>query len=74
MNEMIEIAITLYTRAEQEISGIPNIGQLTPGYQADFIVLDQDILEINPEKIDEISVLETYIGGELVYQHEGVLN
>lgn len=51
---------------------IPNIGQLTPGYQADFIVLDQDILEMNPEKIDEIKVLETYMGGELVYQRGDV--
>ncbi|WHX98315.1 amidohydrolase [Neobacillus sp. DY30] len=70
----IETAITLYTRAAQEISGIPYIGQLTPGYQADFIILDQDILEIDPEKIDEIRILETYMGGELVYQREGVTN
>lgn len=70
----VETAITLYTRAAQEISGIPNIGQITTGYQADFIILDQDILEIDPEKIDEIRVLECYMGGELVYQREGVTN
>lgn len=70
----IETAITLYTRAAQEISGIPNIGQLKLGYQADFIIMDQDILELHPEKIDEIKVLETYMGGELVYQFEGVSN
>ncbi|MEC1524965.1 amidohydrolase [Neobacillus niacini] len=68
----IKTAITLYTKAAQEISGIPNIGQIAPGYQADFIVLDQDILEVDPEKIDEINVLETYIGGELVYQLDRV--
>lgn len=70
----IETAITLYTRTAQEISGIPNIGQLTPGYQADFIILDQDILEMDSDKIDEIKVIETYMGGKLVYQREGVGN
>jgi predicted amidohydrolase YtcJ len=67
----IETAITLYTRAAQEISGVPNIGQLAPGYQADFIVLEQDILEMNPERIDEIIVQETYMDGQIVFQREG---
>ncbi|WP_227935181.1 amidohydrolase [Alkalihalobacillus deserti] len=64
----VETAITLYTRAAQEITRIPEVGQLVPGYHADFIVLDQDILEINPEKIDEIRVEETYMSGSLVYE------
>ena len=48
---------------QEEVTRIPNIGQLTPGYQAVFIVLDQDILEISINKIDEVHVGEIYIGG-----------
>lgn len=64
----VPTAITLYTRGAQEITRIPDIGQLKPGYHADFIVLDQDILELAPEKIDEVRVEETYMGGQLVYK------
>lgn len=63
----VEDAILLYTKHAQQITRIPNVGQLKPGYFADFIVLDRDILNVNPEEIDEIHVLETYIQGEKVY-------
>ncbi|TCP21077.1 hypothetical protein EV207_14627 [Scopulibacillus darangshiensis] len=68
----ISTAITLYTKEAQEITRIPDVGQLIPGYHADFIVLDQDILEISPETIDEVKVEETYMGGNLVYQAKSV--
>ena len=58
----------LYTREAQQITGVPKIGQLAPGYYADFMVLNKDILEVSPEKIDEINVEETYVKGELVYK------
>ncbi|WP_312114247.1 amidohydrolase [Brevibacillus reuszeri] len=64
----VATAIELYTRAAQEITRIPDVGQLKPGYHADFIVLDQDILAIAPETIDQITVEETYMGGQLVYK------
>lgn len=64
----VKTAIGLYTREAQHVTRIPNIGQLAVGYQADFIVLDQDILEIEPARIDEITVEQTYIGGELVFE------
>lgn len=69
-DERIDIAtaIELYTRAAQQMTRIPDIGQLKPGYHADFIILDQDILEISPEQIDQITVEETYLGGQLVYK------
>jgi hypothetical protein len=64
----VRTAIEFYTREAQQIAGIPGVGQLTVGYQADFIVLDQDILDISSDKIDDIRVEETYIGGNLVYK------
>jgi predicted amidohydrolase YtcJ len=35
--------------------------------------LDQDILAIDPERIDQVQVEETYMGGELVYQKDASL-
>lgn len=66
----IETVLTRYTRAAQEITLIPDIGQLAPGFHADFIVLDEDILAVDPEKIDQVQVVNTYMGGEMVYQLE----
>ncbi len=61
-------AIELYTRAAQEVTLIPDVGQLKPGFHADFIILDQDILEIPSDKINQVKVEETYLGGKRVYQ------
>ena len=42
-------------------------GSLKAGKQADFIILDQDPVTVNPLKIDSTKVLETYKGGVKVY-------
>jgi predicted amidohydrolase YtcJ len=68
----LETAIILYTKAAQEISRIPDVGQLAPGYHADFMVLDRDIFVISQEEIDKVQVEQTYMGGELVYQKDVV--
>jgi predicted amidohydrolase YtcJ len=64
----VPTAITLYTKAAQEITRIPDVGQLAPGYHADFIVLDHDIFEISKDKIHTVRVNQTYLGGNLVFQ------
>ncbi|MFJ7829304.1 amidohydrolase [Peribacillus sp. NPDC097284] len=66
----IETAIMLYTKAAQEVTRIPDVGQLAPGFHADFIVLDRDILTIKPEEIGEVQVEETYMAGKRVFQKE----
>ncbi|WP_034670653.1 amidohydrolase [Ectobacillus panaciterrae] len=66
----VPTAIMLYTKAAQEITRIPYVGQLAVGYHADFIVLDQDILEMSMDKIDTVLVKETYLGGNLVFQRD----
>ena len=60
----IETAVKLYTRYAAQVAGFERIGQLKPGYSADFIVLNQDILNIPAEKIDGVLVEQTYISGE----------
>jgi predicted amidohydrolase YtcJ len=45
------------------------MGKLAPGMLADFVVLDQDITSAAPpEKILEIKVLRTVVGGKTVYE------
>jgi hypothetical protein len=43
-------------------------GTLAPGMLADFIVLDQDLTAIPPEKILDMHVLQTVVGGKTVYE------
>jgi predicted amidohydrolase YtcJ len=43
------------------------IGSITPGKYADFVILDQDIMTVAPEKILATRVQATYIDGKVVY-------
>ena len=42
-------------------------GSLEVGKRADLVVLDRDILTIDPETIQETKVLATYLDGRLVH-------
>jgi predicted amidohydrolase YtcJ len=44
------------------------LGSLTAGKRADFVVLDQDIMRVPAELILGTRVLATYLGGKLVYE------
>lgn len=61
-------AVLLYTKKAAVVIKLPNTGQLIPGYNGDFVVLDKDIFTIDEENLDNVQVLQTYICGELVYQ------
>lgn len=43
-------------------------GRLRPGYRADLVLLDRDLLTIAPETIDQAEVRATIVGGRVVYQ------
>jgi predicted amidohydrolase YtcJ len=45
-------------------------GSIEPGKLADLIVLDKDILTIDPDHIMDVSVEQTWLGGKLVFQKE----
>lgn len=53
-----------YSRWQEHI-----LGSIEPGKYADLVVLDTDILECPDEAVKDIQVLQTYVGGELVYEH-----
>ena len=42
---------------------------MEPGKFADMIVLSNDILTIDPERIMDIEVEQTYVNGKLVYEN-----
>jgi predicted amidohydrolase YtcJ len=46
-------------------------GSLEPGKRADLVVLDRDILTVDPESIEDTKVVATYLDGRLVYEVEG---
>jgi predicted amidohydrolase YtcJ len=50
--------------ANQEL----RMGSLEAGKWADFIVVDRDYFEIPEAEIDDIQVIQTWVGGEQVYQ------
>ena len=60
-------AVSLYTRgsAYMEFSEHQK-GRIAEGMLADFIVLSEDIFEVKPERIRDIRVKETYVGGRQV--------
>ena len=44
------------------------LGSLTPGKYADFVVLDQDIMRVPPSLVLKTRVLSTWVGGTSVYE------
>ena len=61
-------AVALYTRGSAYVQfAEEEKGQLAPGMLADFIVLSEDIFEIAEEKLKDLHVEETYLGGKLCY-------
>jgi predicted amidohydrolase YtcJ len=47
------------------------LGSLEAGKWADFIVIDRDYFAIPESQIDDIRVLETWVGGSRVFRREG---
>ncbi len=45
-----------------------DLGRLAPGYLADLVVLSDDITEIAPQRIKDVTVLGTMVGGRWVYR------
>lgn len=49
-------------------------GSITPGKLADMVVLSDDIFSIVPEKIRDVRVLKTFVGGKLVFDAAAPVN
>jgi hypothetical protein len=68
-------ALALYTtQAAFACHREDELGTLEPGKLADFTVLDANPLEIDPERIGDIGVLATVLGGIPAYQSGSIFN
>ncbi len=65
----IEQALHAYTTVAAYAAFEENIkGQIKVGMLADFVLLDQDLTQLDPEEILTTNVLQTIVGGETVYK------
>ncbi|MBN9382200.1 MAG: amidohydrolase family protein [Chitinophagaceae bacterium] len=60
-------ALKAYTISAAGLSGLDRVGTLQPGHLADVIVLDQDPCTTSTDKLTDIRVEQTYIGGRCVF-------
>jgi predicted amidohydrolase YtcJ len=61
-------ALELYTVGSAYASGEQHVkGRLAPGYLADFVVLAENPLEVDPLRLSAIQVKATYVGGDEVW-------
>jgi hypothetical protein len=64
----VETAIAIFTRkGAMAMEKEDETGTIEPGKSADFIVINQNLLEIAPQKIHETKVLQTVLQGRTVY-------
>lgn len=64
----VESAIRAVTaEAAWQVGSEHEIGSLESGKLADFVILDRDPRRVDPERIREIAVLETWMNGRQVY-------
>lgn len=62
-------ALRIYTAGSAAAAGREHeLGRIAPGYLADFVVLDQDPLAVDPEQLQSTKVLATYLGGRCVFE------
>jgi hypothetical protein len=65
----VETAIQIFTRnGAMAMEKEDETGSIEPGKSADFIVLNQNLLKIPPEKIHTTKVLQTVLQGKTVYE------
>jgi predicted amidohydrolase YtcJ len=70
----IHDALALYTKgAAFALRRERELGTLEPGKHADFVVLDSNPFDTLPERLGNIGVLATVIGGRPVYQREQIM-
>jgi hypothetical protein len=61
-------AVLLYTSRPATLARYEgSLGQIAPGFEASFIVLDRDIFTVDVDELDQTRVQQTWIAGEKVF-------
>jgi len=69
----VEEALTAYTLGAARAMYLDGqLGTLEPGKYADLVVLNEDVLSIDPTAIEKVKVELTMVGGKIVYERKGV--
>jgi len=62
-------ALTLYTRNNAVLMGAEaELGSIEPGKLADLVVLSEDLLAVEPDRIREVRAAMTVVGGRIVHR------
>ena len=62
-------ALGVYTTGSAAATGEEDRkGQLAVGHVADFVALEEDVMTVAPDRIAQVRVLSTWVGGECVWQ------
>lgn len=68
-----ETALRAYTVNNAWVAGEEeSTGSLTPGKYADLVILDADPLRIEPERLKDVKVVMTMVGGRIVYGEDAL--
>jgi predicted amidohydrolase YtcJ len=64
----VEQALIAYTKDAAYSSFDEDVkGTLEPGKLADFVILSENVLQVEPTTLKDVKVLETYVGGKKMY-------
>lgn len=70
-NITVEEALRAYTAGGARAGGDEDrLGRIAPGYFADFVLLDSDVLAAAGDDLTRVTVKETYVGGRRVWPAE----
>ena len=60
-------ALMLYTGRAGMLSPLEQVGEIAPGFEGSFAVLDRDVFTVPADEISAVRVNETWIRGERVF-------
>jgi len=60
---------SLTINAAWQIKMENKIGSIKPGKYADFVIIDQNPMMVDPDKIKDIHVLQTIVNGNIIYKN-----
>ena len=66
----VEEALQLYTADAKTMIRMDNVGQLKEGYDANFVVLTDDLLTLSHNQLMHVKPFATYIEGECVLHNQ----